>query len=255
MVDASLDVRDADDGLRSRSVVITGGARGLGFALSRMFLSRGAHVAIIDIDEAGLDAAVAKAGAHCYGVVGDIRRRQNAHNSFAQAVAALGGRVDVLVNNAGVYPRTPILEIDDEAWDFTFDVNLRGMFHMSAAAALHMRKNKAGRIVSIASIDALTPYAKNAHYAAAKAGVVSFTRSFAQELAPDGVLVNSVSPGPIDTPNLRQLGIYDDLSRSVPIGRVADPTDIAEVVCFLAGSRNRFMTGENVVVSGGILMA
>ena len=145
--------------------------------------------------------------------------------------------------------------IDDETWDFVFDVNLRALFHMTAAACLHMRERRQGRIVSIASIDAYIPYAKNAHYAASKAAVISFTKSFAEEMAPYDVLVNAVSPGPIDTPNLRALGIYEDLARSTPLGRVADPTDIAEVVHFLADPRNRYMTGETVIASGGIVMA
>lgn len=245
----------ASSEMASQRVVITGGVKGLGFALSSLFVSRGAKVAIIDIDAEGLKDATDRLGgkSKAIGVHGDIRRRDNAHKAFAAAAAGLG-EADILINNAGVYPRKPILEIDDEAWDYTFDVNLRAMFHMSVAAANHMKPRRAGRIVSIASIDAYIPYAKNAHYAAAKAGVISFTKSFAQELAPDGILVNAVSPGPIDTPNLRALGIYDDLAKSTPLGRVADPSDIAEVVYFLASDRNRYMTGETVIASGGIIM-
>lgn len=241
--------------MNSKTVVITGGVKGLGLALSELFIARGARIAIIDIDEAGLADVVERLGGEdkVVGVVGDIRRRDNAHQAFAAAAEKLG-HVDILLNNAGVYPRKPILEIDDEAWDYTFDVNLRAMFHMTAAAANHMQPRKAGKIVSIASIDAYIPYAKNAHYAAAKAGVISLTKSFAQELAPQGILVNAVSPGPIDTPNLRALGIYEDLAKSTPLGRVADPTDIAEAVYFLASDRNRYMTGETVIASGGIVM-
>lgn len=241
--------------MTGQRVVITGGVRGLGFALSTLFVSRGAKVAIIDIDGDGLKDAVDRLGgkSKAIGIASDIRRRDNAHKAFASAAEQLG-QADILINNAGVYPRKPILEIDDDAWDYTFDVNLRAMFHMTVAAANHMKPRRAGRIVSIASIDAYIPYAKNAHYAAAKAGVISFTKSFAQELAPEGILVNAVSPGPIDTPNLRALGIYDDLAKSTPLGRVADPSDIAEVVYFLASDRNRYMTGETVIAGGGIIM-
>ncbi len=241
--------------MAGRLAVVTGGAKGLGYAIAQLLIARGTRVCIIDIDAEGLSRAVASLGGagKAEGVAADIRRRDDAHAAFAKAVAKLG-HVDVLINNAGVYPRKPILEIDDEAWDYTFDVNLRSMFHMTVAAANHMKPRRAGSIVSIASIDAYIPYAKNAHYAAAKAGVISLTKSFAQELAPDGIVVNAVSPGPIDTPNLRALGIYEDLAKSTPLGRVAAPGDIAEVVYFLASGRNRYMTGETVIASGGIIM-
>ncbi|MGF7159379.1 NAD(P)-dependent dehydrogenase (short-subunit alcohol dehydrogenase family) [Rhodoligotrophos appendicifer] len=241
--------------IAGKNVVVTGGAKGLGFAISTLFVERGAKVCIIDIDKPGLEDAVARLGGEekAVGIVGDLRRRQDAHRAFDAAADALG-TVDILVNNAGVYPRKPILEIDDDDWDYTFDVNLRAMFHTTVAAANHMKSRRSGAIVSIASIDAYIPYAKNAHYAAAKAAVISFTKSFAQELAPDGILVNAVSPGPIDTPNLRALGIYEDLAKSTPLSRVATPEDIAEVVFFLASGRNRYMTGETVIASGGIIM-
>lgn len=238
-----------------RRVVITGGAGGLGLAIASRFAESGCAIALVDVDASALKAAARKlAQAQIHLVEADIRRQEGAHHAFADAACRLG-HVDVLVNNAGVYPRKPILEIDDASWDFVFDTNLRALYHMSVAACLHMRERRQGRIVSIASIDAYIPYAKNAHYAASKAAVISFTKSFAQEMAPYDVLVNAVSPGPIDTPNLRALGIFEDLARSTPLGRVADAADIAEVVHFLADPRNRYMTGETVIASGGIVMA
>jgi 3-oxoacyl-[acyl-carrier protein] reductase len=240
-----------------KTAIVTGAARGLGRAIARMLTDRGAAVAIIDLD----GHAAAETARHLSGdngnvhhVAGDIRFRDGARAAVAEAARRLGG-LDVLVNNAGVYPRKPLLEIDDEAWNHTFDVNLRGMYHVTTAAVPLMQARKGGRIVSIASIDAHIPYPKNAHYAAAKAGVISFTRSFAEACAADQILVNAVSPGPIATQQLRDLGILADLEKNAPLGRVAEPEDIAEVVCFLASDRNRFITGETIIASGGIIMA
>src|SRR3954462_7419597 len=156
-----------------KTAIVPGGARGLGRAITRMLADRGAAVAIIDLDEkTAIETAreLERNDGKVHHVAGDIRFRDGARAAVAEAVRQLG-RLDILVNNAGVYPRKPLLEIDDEAWNHTFDVNLRGMYHVTAAAIPLMRK--AGRIVSIASIDAHIPYPKNAHYAAAKAGVIS----------------------------------------------------------------------------------
>jgi len=239
--------------LEGKTAIVTGGAKGLGRAITELFVQRGACLAVIDIDEAALSELESALKGSVTGVVGDIRRQPGARAAVEAAHKALG-HVDILVNNAGVYPRKPILEIDDETWDFVFDVNLRGMYHVTAAIIPLMQPRKKGRVVSIASIDAYIPYPKNAHYAAAKAGVISFTKSFAAACAEDQILVNAVSPGAIATQQLRDLGILADIERGVPIGRAADAGDIAEVACFLASDRNRYMTGETVIASGGILM-
>lgn len=240
-----------------KNAIVTGGARGLGRAIARMLVDRGAAVAIIDVDgRAAAETAreIMRHDGKVHDVAGDIRFRGGARAAVAEASRQLLG-LDILINNAGVYPRKPLLEIDDDAWNHTFDVNLRGMYHVTAAAVPLMQARKGGRIVSIASIDAHISYPKNAHYAAAKAGVISFTRSFAEACAVDQILVNAVSPGPIATQQLRDLGILADLEKNAPLGRVAEPDDIAEVVCFLASDRNRFITGETIIASGGIIMA
>lgn len=236
-----------------KTAIVTGGAKGLGRAIADLFVQRGARLAVIDIDEAALSEVQNAFNGSVTGVVGDIRRQAGARAAVAKAAEALG-HVDILINNAGVYPRKPIFEIDDETWDFVFDVNLRGMYHVTAATIPLMQPRKTGRVVSIASIDAYIPYPKNAHYAAAKAGVISLTKSFAAASAADQILVNAVSPGAIATEQLRDLGILADIERGVPVGRAAAADDIAEVACFLASDRNRYMTGETVIASGGILM-
>ncbi|MGE0213979.1 MAG: SDR family NAD(P)-dependent oxidoreductase [Parvibaculaceae bacterium] len=239
--------------LEGKTAIVTGGAKGLGRAITELFVQRGARLAVIDIDAAALSDLERSFKGSVTAVPGDIRRQPGARAAVAEAAKALG-HVDILINNAGVYPRKPIFEIDDETWDFVFDVNLRGMYHVTAATIPLMQSRKSGRVVSIASIDAYIPYPKNAHYSAAKAGVISFTKSFAAACAEDQILVNAVSPGAIATQQLRDLGILADIERGVPIGRAADASDIAEVVGFLASDRNRYMTGETVIASGGILM-
>ena len=177
-----------------KTAIVTGGARGLGRAITRMLVDRGATVAIIDLDEktaAETTRDLKRHNGKIHHVTGDIRFREGARAAVAETARQLG-RLDILVNNAGVYPRKPLLEIDDEAWNHTFDVNLRGMYHVTAAAV------------------------------------------------------------PLQ---LRDLGILADLEKNAPLGRVAEPDDIAEVVCFLASDRNRFITGETIIASGGIIMA
>lgn len=242
--------------LAGETAIVTGGAQGIGLAVVRLLVERGARVAIIDINEAAAAEVADKLGRERVAVVqGDLKRRQSVTDAFSRAVDALGA-VDMLVNNAGTYPRTAIGDLDDEAWDRCFDVNLRGLYHMTVCAAAHMRSRGRGRIVSLASASAYIPYPMNAHYAAAKAGVASLTRSFAMACAPDGVLVNAVAPGATDTEGLQAQSISSpDLLHQIPLRRLALPEDIAEVICFLASPRNRYVTGETVIASGGIVMA
>ena len=170
------------------------------------------------------------------------------------------GRVDTLVNSAAIYPRRPLLEITDADWDASNAVNVKGTYHMTVAAVRHMRAQDLkgrvrGRIVNITSVDAFKAHPQNAHYAATKAAVVSLTRSFAHALAPDGILVNSVAPAGMATDKARELGFLDELARASPLGRGGEPREMAEWVLMAAGPRNTYMTGENIIVSGGYIYA
>ena len=240
-----------------KSVVVTGGAQGIGHAVARLVSERGARIALIDKNADTLAQAVQsfKAdGVEAVGITADLRGRAACHDAFGEAVAAYG-RIDALVNNAGIYIYTPIEEITDEEWDTIMDICLRGLFHTSVAAVAHMRQHGGGRIVNIASVDGFVAFPEMAHYAAAKAGVMSLTRSFALGYVKDGILVNSVAPGLTDTPRIRAHDRIAKMIDRVPIGRAADPREIAEAVCFLASDANTYCTGENMVVSGGLVMA
>lgn len=239
--------------MNGKNVVITGAAGGLGKATALTLAKAGAGVAVLDMNRDGVQAVVdeiKKIGGNAVGIVGDITVRAEAHVLFTKAVEAFG-HIDGLVNNAGIYPRRPIFEITDDDWNASLGVNVRGLYHMMVAAVVHMRERKQGRIVNIASIDAFKPHPKNAHYAAGKAAVVSLTKTFGFEVAPLGILVNGIAPGPIATEAAKKAGFLPSIAAETPIGHAAEPEDIAEVILFLVSSRNRYMVGETVVVSGG----
>ena len=244
-------------------VVIVGGGAGLGALLARMAVERGAAgIGVIDINADAAEAALAparEAGLPAASAACDIRTADAAHGAFA-AVAARLGRVDTLINSAAIYPRKPLLEISDADWDASNAINVKGTYHMMVAAVRQMRDqqptgNVRGRIVNITSVDAFKAHPQNAHYAATKAAVVSLTRSFAQEVAPDGILVNSVAPAGMATERARELGFLGELAKASPLGRGGEPQEMAEWVLMAGGPRNTYMTGENIIVSGGYIYA
>ena len=249
--------------MKDLNVVIVGGGAGLGALLAQRVVAEGASgLAIIDLTQKAAEdslTAARAAGLPSIGIAADIRTKPAAHAGFQTAVTALG-RVDTLINCAAIYPRTSLLEITDDAWDAFNAVNIKGTYHMMVAAALHMaqqepRGDVRGRIVNLTSVDAFKAHPQNAHYAATKAAVVSLTRSFAHHLAPDNILVNSVAPAGMATDRARELGILDELSRASPLGRGGKPSEMAEWVLMAGGPKNTYMTGENIIVSGGYIYA
>uniref|UniRef100_UPI00321FCFE9 SDR family NAD(P)-dependent oxidoreductase n=1 Tax=Paracoccus sp. TaxID=267 RepID=UPI00321FCFE9 len=208
--------------------------------------------------EAALEPARAKglptASAKC-----DIQVGPECHAAF-DAIAARLGRVDTLVNCAAIYPRRPLLEITDAEWDASNGINIKGTYHMMVAAVRHMQAQEPkgrvrGRIVNLTSVDAFKAHPQNAHYAATKAAVVSLTRSFAHQFAKDGILINSVAPAGMATEKAKALGFLEELAKANPLGRGAEPAEIAEWVLMTGGPKNTFMTGEQVIVSGGYIYA
>jgi len=249
--------------MKDLSVVIVGGGSGLGALLARMAVEAGAAgIGIIDINreaaEAALEPAHAKglptAVAPC-----DIQVGAQCHAAFAAIVEKIG-RVDTLINCAAIYPRRPLLEITDAEWDASNGINIKGTYHMMVAAVRHMQTQEPkdhvrGRIVNLTSVDAFKAHPQNAHYAATKAAVVSLTRSFAHHVAKDGILVNSVAPAGMATERAKALGFLEELAKASPLGRGAQPAEIAEWVLMTGGPKNTYMTGENVIVSGGYIYA
>lgn len=248
------------DGL---AVVVVGGGAGLGALTAEMAVQTGAAaIGVVDLDgdaarhavQDAADAGLPVAHAQC-----DVRDGAATHRALRHVVEELG-RLDTLVNCAAVYPRRPLLEITEDDWDTSLGVNVKGTYHAMVAAVQHMREHDRvdgvrGRIVNISSVDAFRAHPQNAHYAATKAAVVSLTRSFAHELAPEGILVNAVAPAGMATERARDAGFLDELAAANPLGRAADPREIAEWVLMAGGPRNTYMTGETVIVSGGYLYA
>lgn len=249
--------------MKGLSIVIVGGGAGLGALLARMAVEEGAvGLGIIDLNADAAEAALAPAraaGIPATHAVYDIRTSEAAHAAFA-SVAAVLGRVDTLVNSAAIYPRKPILEITDADWDASNAINVKGTYHMMVAAVRQMQGQDPigpvrGRIVNITSVDAFKAHPQNAHYAATKAAVVSLTKSMAHAVAPDGILVNSVAPAGMATEQARALGFLPELAKASPLGRGGAPEEMANWVLMAGGPKNTYMTGENIIVSGGYIYA
>lgn len=249
--------------MQDLSIVIVGGGAGLGALLAEMAVEAGAAaLGIIDLNGDAADAALECGRARGLRVASaacDIRSGEAAHAAFADVAGRLG-RVDTLINSAAIFPRKPILEISDADWDASNAVNVKGSYHMMVAAVRQMRMQDPkghvrGRIVNITSVDAFKAHPANAHYAATKAAVVSLTKSFAHEVAPDGILVNSVAPAGMATARARELGFLDELAKASPLGRGGEPREMGEWVLMAGGPKNTYMTGENIIVSGGYIYA
>jgi 3-oxoacyl-[acyl-carrier protein] reductase len=245
-----------------KAIVVVGGASGLGLATTGLLAQAGAKLAVIDVNPTSLEnciAALASPAKIVHGVCGDIVPKAEAAELVKEAARKLG-RIDGLVNCAGVYPRRPILDITDEDWDFDWKINVRGTYNTMAAAVEFMRGQPLagkvrGRIVNVSSVDAFKAHPQNAHYAATKAAVVSLTRSFALEFAPDQILVNAIAPAGIATEKAKGAGFLPELASHTPLGRNAELDDITSWIAFMLGEGNNYMTGETVIVSGGYIFA
>lgn len=242
----------------SRVAVITGGARGIGRATALRLAQQGYSIAVADHDEGALLACATEVehlGVPCMSLLGDVADFERVQAQGGR-VLAQWGRVDVLVNNAGISQPKPLLDITEAEWDRTININLKGYFNWCKAIARPMVDQRGGRIINISSVNANTGAGPNAvskvAYVTAKAGVLGLTRALARELAPH-VLVNAICPGAIDTPLTRShfAGRIEDIEARVPMGRLGTPEDVAEVVLFLAGANPLYMTGEILDVDGG----
>jgi NAD(P)-dependent dehydrogenase (short-subunit alcohol dehydrogenase family) len=245
--------------LRDQVAVITGGASGIGWATAQLFAAHGAHVALLDLDEhQGLRRAqeLQKSGVKAVYHRCDVTRRSEV-DAAVDAVLRSLGQIDVLVNNAGGSKTVWIWEMTEEQWDTMVNLNLKHAFLMCRAVIPHMMERRQGSIVNLSSCQAVEPAPMRAHYSAAKAGIIGFTRTVAAEVAPHKIRVNAVAPGPTNSERVRRNFTEEGWAQrnaDHPLGRVAEPEDIAEGILFLAGPRARHITGHLLHVNGGLVM-
>ena len=244
-------------GLEGKVAVVTGAARGIGFAIAAALTAQGVGVWLLDRREEELIAAADRLGQPGTGrtLVVDHTKREEVDSAFARVVEETG-RPDVLVANAGWAVYRPFLEIDPDHWGSVIDRNLTGTFHVAQAGAKVMTGHGSDRsIVLVSSISALTPTREFAHYAAAKAGIVALGRVMASELGPDGIRVNVLCPGYIATSALASIpdrdAVVEKVARGVPLGRFGTPEEVAATAVFLASPAASFVNGAVLSISGG----
>ena len=244
-----------------RVVIVTGAARGIGAVTADAFAREGARLALVDLDGAAVEGAAKRArdaGADAVAFQADAAA-SGAVAAMVDAVVARWQRVDVLVNNAGGFTAIrPTDQLTDEEWDANLRSNLTTVFVCTRAVIPVMKRQRAGRIVNVASVVARSGAVRTtAHYTAAKAGVIGFTRHVAAELAADGITVNAVAPGTTATERVIALRTPEDTRRmaeSIPVRRLGEPRDIAEAILFLASDGAAFITGAVLDVNGGQVM-
>jgi len=257
--------------LKGKGAVVTGGNRGIGRGIAYRLAEAGAGVMIAARDMKVSNETVEKIksrGGKAQAIQADVCNKADAERVVQAAVEAFGN-LDVLVNNAGIYPSAKFLDTTEELWDSVMNVNLKGVFLYSQAAARAMIKGgKGGRIINLASIDAVKTTGGHPHYSVSKAGVVMLTKVMALELGPYKILVNAVAPGVTETPGAiakvdhisKEKGITieqvaQDFLSHVPIGRLSGPDDAAKVVLFLASGAADYVTGDLIMADGGYILS
>jgi 2-deoxy-D-gluconate 3-dehydrogenase len=238
--------------LTGRCAVITGGAAGIGLACASLLVERGARVALLDRDPAVVEVAASLGTGHL-GLVADLRQLDSVQAAIDEAHAGLG-RIDYLVNSAGVALLDKALDVSENAWDTTLDINLKASFFVAQACARHMIEQGSGRIVNLASQAAVIGLDRHVAYCASKAAVVGMTKVLAMEWAPHGINVNAVSPTIVETALGKKAWageLGEKAKLQIPVGRFAQPEEIAGLVLYLVSDAAKMITGENVVIDGG----
>lgn len=246
--------------LENRVSLVTGASRGIGRAIALKLASLGSkvavnYVAIEESNKADADEVVktiADMGVEAMAVEADVRDSE-AVKGMVEQVADRWGKIDILVNNAGINRDTLLLRMSDDAWDAVIDTNLRGAFLCTKYSVKHMMKQQWGRVISLSSIVGRVGNAGQSNYAASKGGIIAFTKSVAREMGSRNITVNAVAPGFIVTDMTNKLPpeTREGLLSMIPLARLGQPEDVAEMVGFLAGERAGYITGQVITIDGG----
>jgi 3-oxoacyl-[acyl-carrier protein] reductase len=244
--------------LRERVAFITGGARGIGREIAELFARNGANIALCDINYDGVKQASDDIRRHNVKVEGyllDVSNLKECEEVVKKAVDNFG-RIDILVNNAGITRDNLLIRMSEEEFDRVIAINLKGTFNCTKIVSRVMMRQRYGRIINIASIIGIVGNAGQANYAASKAGIIGITKSAAKELASRNITVNAIAPGYIKTEMTEALPeeVRSRMLENIPLGRPGTPSDVASVALFLASEYSSYMTGQVIVVDGGMVM-
>ncbi len=242
--------------LSGKTALVTGAARGLGRCIAQTLAAAGSKVACIDVNTETLAdtvGAIRAAGGVAEPIACDVTQSERVGEAVDEVVK-LWGKLDILVNNAGITRDNVLVRMKDDQWDSVININLRGTFLFTRAAARPMMKARSGRIINIASVSGLMGNPGQVNYSASKAGVIGLTRTVSRELASRNITVNAVAPGFIATDMTAKLGeeVIEQIKKEVPLGRMGEPQDVADAVLFLASDASSFVTGLVLTVDGGL---
>jgi len=246
--------------LADRVAIVTGSGRGIGRAIALRLAEAGASVVVNDIGDASPVEAVVREikamGRQALPVLADVSSSPEVDKLIEETTSAYG-RIDILVNNAGIARDQLLLRMTEEEWDRVLEVDLKSVFLCTRAVLKYMVKQRWGRIISIASVVGIVGNPGQANYAAAKAGIIGFTRTVAKEVASRGITVNAIAPGFIDTEMTKRLKEEwkEELKKRIPLGYLGSPRDVAEAVAFIAGEEAGYITGQVLGVDGGMAMS
>lgn len=240
--------------LSGKVAVVTGAAQGIGREIALSLAENGAKVIVTDVTDQVFDVLkeIDALGREGLAIKCDVTDPAEGKDVVGEVLDKYG-KVDIVVNNAGIYPARAFTEMTEEEWDRVLRINLRGTFHCTKAALPTMIKQRYGKIINISSIaGSVVGFQNLVHYSASKAGIVGFTRSLALEVAQYGININAVAPGTIETPGTKTDEIvYEQTRKTIPLNRWGLPKDVANLVVFLASDDSSFITGQCIVVDGG----